>query len=474
MNSDEYKSFDAVSLVQLVQAGEVTALELVDLALNEIEAQDHELGAVVSIDAESARQAARSHGQGALAGLPVLIKDTNIDVRGFATRHGSRLYKDAPAAETDSELVGRMRKAGAIILGKAKTPEFAGDFVTEPEYFGPCRNPRNPKYASGGSSGGSACAVGAGMVPVAHGTDCGGSIRVPASVCGVVGLKPSRGRNPVGPHVGEFVGGLDSEHVLTRTVRDTALLLDVLAGFESGAPYAAPPAPASWLESLNKASPSLKIAFSCTRPDGTEIDESIRNAVLNVLEVLGSEGHKLRDFGWPDLTGAGDAAAVFWQLEIEALMTQQAAALGRPIAEGDVEWITYEMYKQSSRRSALDVHNARSVQNRVSRRIANCFEEIDVLITPTVALAPPLIGGFTASGEKKLNVWYENAYAFSPFTEIFNLTGQPAISLPVGIMANGLPIGLQIVGRFGDEETILRLANEIERNFPQKFPPSQN
>ncbi|NWL80124.1 amidase [Pseudomonas taiwanensis] len=466
MTRDEYKNFDAVSLVQLVKAGEVTALELVDLAINEIEIQDHELGAVVSIDVEGARRAATSHEQSSLAGLPMLIKDTNIDVEGFATRHGSRLYKDAVAAKADSELVTRLRNAGAIILGKAKTPEFAGDFVTEPEYFGPCRNPRNPKYASGGSSGGSACAVGAGMVPVAHGTDCGGSIRVPASVCGVVGLKPSRGRNPVGPHVGEFVGGLDSEHVLTRTVRDTALLLDVLAGYESGAPYAAPAAPSSWLESLNKASPSLNIAFSCSRPDGSDIDESIRNAVLRVVDFLGSEGHKLRDFNWPDLTGAGDAAAVFWQLEIEALMAHQAATLGRPVGEGDVEWITYEMYKQSCRRSALDVHHARAVQNRVSRRIAASFTEIDVLITPTVALAPPLIGGFTASGEKQLEVWYENAYAFSPFTEVFNLTGQPAISVPVGVMGNGLPIGLQIVGRFGDEETILRLASEIEKSFP--------
>ena len=465
MTRDEYKNNDAVSLIQLIDAGQVTSLELVELAIAEIELQDAQLGALVSVDVEGARRSALQGKGGALAGLPVLIKDTNIDVRGFPTRHGSRLYKDAPAATTDSEFVRRLRDAGAVILGKTKTPEFAGDFVTEPEYFGPCRNPRNPLYASGGSSGGSACAVAAGMVPIAHGTDCGGSIRVPAAVCGVVGLKPTRGRNPVGPHVGEFVGGLDCEHVLTRTVRDTALMLDVLAGFEAGAPYAAPPGPASWLQSLQASSAPLKIAFSCTRPDGTGIDDAIGNAVLAVVDFLGADGHRLQDFKWPDITGAGDAAAVFWQLEIEALMTQRSLDLGRPLQEGDVEWVTYAMYQASKARSALDVYNARHVQNRISRNMAALFSDIDVLITPTVALAPPLIGGFTAAKAQELQVWYDNAYAFSPFTEIFNLTGQPAISVPIGVMRDGLPIGLQLVGKFGDEETILRLASEIEKSF---------
>lgn len=465
MTRDEYKNNDAVSLVQLIGSGQVTSSELVDLAISEIESQDPELGALVSVDAEGARKSAQQRKVGALAGLPVLIKDTNIDVCGFPTQHGSRLYKDAPPATIDSEFVRRLRQAGAVILGKTKTPEFAGDFVTEPEYFGPCRNPRNPQYASGGSSGGSACAVAAGMVPIAHGTDCGGSIRVPASVCGVVGLKPSRGRNPVGPHVGEFVGGLDCEHVLTRTVRDTALMLDVLAGYEAGAPYAAPGGPNSWLESLQAKSAPLKIAFTTTRPDGSEIDDSIHSAVLAVIDFLGADGHRLQDFKWPDITGAGDAAAVFWQLEIEALMTQRSLDLGRPLEKNDVEWVTYAMYEQSKARSALDVHNARAVQNRMSRNMAGLFSDIDVLITPTVALAPPLIGGFTAAKEQELQVWYDNAYAFSPFTEIFNLTGQPAISIPVGVMRDGIPIGLQIIGQYGDEETILRLAAEIEKSF---------
>ncbi|CAM3035519.1 amidase [Pseudomonas plecoglossicida] len=468
MTRDEYKNNDAVSLKTLIDTGQVTSLDLVELAIAEIEAQDAQLGALVSVDVEGARQAAVQPKGGALAGLPVLIKDTNIDVRGFPTRHGSRLYKDVPAATRDSEFVRRLREAGAVVLGKTKTPEFAGDFVTEPEYFGPCRNPRNPRYASGGSSGGSACAVAAGMVPIAHGTDCGGSIRVPAAVCGVVGLKPTRGRNPVGPHVGEFVGGLDCEHVLTRTVRDTALMLDVLAGFEAGSPYAAPPGPASWLESLKSRSAPLKIAFSCARPDGTDIDDAIARAVLGVVDLLGSDGHRLQDFTWPDITGAGDAAAVFWQLEIEALMSQRALDLGRPLHKTDVEWVTYAMYEASKARSALDVYNARQVQNRVSRTMAALFNDIDVLITPTVALPPPLIGGFTAAKAQELQVWYDNAYAFSPFTEVFNLTGQPAISVPIGIMQDGLPIGLQLVGRFGDEETILRLASEIESSFTLK------
>jgi amidase len=465
MTPEEFKSLDAVGLVQRLKSGEVTPLELVNLAAREIEIQDPALGAVVAIDIEGAQRAALDPKAGPLAGVPILIKDTNIDVKGFATRHGSRLYEDAAPAQVDSEFVSRLRKAGAIILGKTKTPEFAGDFVTEPEWQGPCRNPRNPQYASGGSSGGSACAVGAGMVPVAHGTDCGGSIRVPASVCGVVGLKPSRGRNPVGPHVGEFVGGLDSEHVLTRTVRDSALLLDVLSGYEPGAPYAAPPAPLSWLECLKTRSPRLKIAFACARPDGSNIDEAIHKAILNAVDFLSKDGHELRPFNWPDMTKAGAAAALFWQMEIEALMEHKAQTRGYPISAQDVEWITYEFYKCSTQRTALDVHHARATQNKVSHDMADSFTDIDVLITPTVALAPPLIGGFVATGERYLDEWYKNAYAFSPFTEVFNLTGQPAISIPVGIMENGLPIGMQIVGKFGDEETILRLASEVERSL---------
>jgi amidase len=464
MTPDEYKSLDAVGLVQWLQSGKVSPLELVNLAAKEIETQDPTLGAVVAIDIEGAQRVALDPKAGPLSGVPILIKDTNIDVAGFATRHGSRLYEDAAPAQIDSEFVRRLRKAGAIILGKTKTPEFAGDFVTEPEWQGPCRNPRNPQYASGGSSGGSASAVGAGMVPVAHGTDCGGSIRVPASVCGVVGLKPTRGRNPVGPHVGEFVGGLDCEHVLTRTVRDTALLLDVLSGYEPGAPYTAPPAPASWLESLKAKSPRLKIAFACYRPDGSSIDNAIHKAILNAVNILSKDGHELRPFRWPDMNNAGAAAAVFWQMEIEALMEHQARTRGFPISDEDVEWITYEFYKCSRRRTALDVHHARATQNKVSRDMADSFTGIDVLITPTVALPTPLIGGFVTTGERYLDEWYKNAYAFSPFTEVFNLTGQPAISIPVGIMENNLPIGMQIVGKFGDEETVLRLASEIEKS----------
>ena len=462
MTREEYKSHDAVGLVHWLKSGGVTSLELVNLAVREIEIQDPALGAVVALDVEGAQRAALDVRQGPLAGVPVLIKDTNIDVAGFATRHGSRLYEDAAPAQVDSEFVRRLRNAGAIILGKTKTPEFAGDFVTEPQWQGPCRNPRNPEYASGGSSGGSASAVGAGMVPIAHGTDCGGSIRVPAAVCGVVGLKPSRGRNPVGPHVGEFVGGLDAEHVLTRSVRDSALLLDVVAGYESGAPYAAPPAPASWLDCLKTRSPALRIGFACARPDGSSIDAAIHKAILNAVDFLSRDGHQVRPFNWPDMTGAGAAAALFWQLEIEALMTHKAQARGYPLSAEDVEWITYEFYQCSRQRTALDLHHARMVQNKVSHDMARRFADIDVLITPTVALAPPLIGGFVGAGEQNLEAWYKNAYAFSPFTEIFNLTGQPAISIPVGVMEAGLPIGLQIVGKFGDEESILRLASEIE------------
>jgi amidase len=241
MTEDEYIREDAVGLAALVRRRAETPVQLVQQALARIEALDTGLGAVVALDRQAAIAQAEAVAHDLpLAGVPILIKDTNVDVAGFATRHGSRFYADAPIATADSTLVARLRAAGAVILGRSKTPEFASDFVTEPRFGGPARNPWNRGRATGGSSGGSAAAVAARMVPVAHGTDCGGSIRVPAAACGLVGLKPTRGRIPEGPEIGERVSGLNVEGVLTRSLRDTALLLDILSGPAPGAPTRRP------------------------------------------------------------------------------------------------------------------------------------------------------------------------------------------------------------------------------------------
>lgn len=462
MTPAEYERLDAVALAELVRRREIAPVELVDLAIAQIERLDPDIGAIVALDPEAARTVARTVRDGALAGVPFLVKDTNIDVAGFATRHGSRLYANAPSAVADSEIVRRWRAAGVIILGKTKTPEYASDFVTEPRWLGPCRNPRNLAHASGGSSGGSAAAVASGMVPAAHGTDCGGSIRVPAAACGGVGLKPSRGRNPVGPAVGEFVGGLDCEHVITRSVRDSAAFLDATAGDDPGAAYAAPAGVPSWLAALDEPLPALKIGLTTMRPDASTIDPAIAASVERAASMLAEMGHAILPFEWPDLSGAGDAAALFWELEIAALIEQEVARRGYPPADDDIEWTCRDAWERSTRRTAMDVWRARQEQNRASRAMARRFAGIDLLITPTTAAGPPLIGGFVDDDCRDFAVWSRTAYAYAPFTEIFNLTGQPALSMPIGTMQDNLPIGAQIVGHFGDEATVLRLARVLE------------
>lgn len=464
---------DAVGLAALVRSSEIDPVDLVERALERIAALDPALGAVVALDPDGARQAAASVPRDLpLAGVPILIKDTNVDVEGYATRHGSRFYAEAPVAKVDSELVRRLRAAGTIILGKTKTPEFAGDFVTEPRWLGPARNPWDPTRTPGGSSGGAAAAVAARMVPVAHGTDCGGSIRVPAACCGLVGLKPTRGRTPSGPEAGERVSGLNSDFVLTRTVRDTAALLDVLAGPDPGAPYLAPDPGIFWSACLTAPLRRLRIGVTMLRPDGTPSDPEIAEAVDALAAWLAGEGHAIEPFVWPDLAEAADAAAMFWQMEIGELVEQRVRALGRPPREDEIEVLSRISWEGSRRASAFDYMAARAAQNRVSRRVAAAMAPFDLLLTPTNASLPPPIGGLVAPGGWDYDYWIREAYRFAPFTELFNLTGQPAISLPAAVSPAGLPIGVQLVGRFGDDATLLRLAQDLEdaTGWPHRRP----
>ncbi len=463
MDHDTYSRLDATALVAMVRRQEVTPVALAEAALARIAALDPGLDAVVALDPVSAlRDAAAVSRHLPLAGLPILIKDTNVDVAGFATRHGSRFYETAPPATQDSTLVGRLRAAGAIILGKTKTPEFAHDFVTEPVFGGPARNPWDRSRATGGSSGGAAVAVAAGMVPVAHGTDCGGSIRVPAAACGLVGLKPTRGRVPQGPDVGERVSGLNVEGVLTRTLRDTALLLDVIGGADAGAPSLAPSPAGTWRAALAAPPGALRIGVATRPPAGGVIARPIADAVQRTAEALAGEGHHLSTWDWPDTVGAGEAAAIFWQGEIAELIEARIAALGRDPRPDELEPVCRLAWLETRRRSVLDFLAAKAVQNRISRAMAAGFAGIDLLLTPTTADLPPPVGSFARLDYQD---WCDAAYAYAPFTEIFNLTGQPAISLPVTISPEGLPVGVQLVGPFGGEAVLLPVARSLEEIF---------
>lgn len=473
MTPEEYASYDSLGLAALVRQGKIHPRELVTLALAEIDKRDPTLGAIVDLDREAAyAQAEQVDITAPLAGVPFLIKDTNIDAAGFATRHASKYFADAAPATQDSEIVRRWRKAGLVIIGKTKTPEYAAEFTCEPRWQGPTRNPFNTDHSTGGSSGGAATAVASGMVPAAHGTDCGGSIRVPSAACGLVGLKPTRGRNPVGPAAGELVSGLDAEHVLVRSVRDTAAFLDTSSAWDDGAPYQAPPGPGSFLDSLALPIGPQRIGMTVSRPDGRMAAPEIVAATERTAETLVRMGHTIVPFHWPDLAGADEAAGMFWHLDLAWLIEGRRQIIGRDPEPGELEPVSWFALRRARSLTALDYLRARSSQNRISRAIAAKFTEIDALLLPTTATLPPLIGqypgphGQERDGKYDHETWLDAGYDYCPFTEIFNLTGQPALSLPVGLSASGLPIGIQLATRFGDEALLLAIAHQLESSDP--------
>ena len=462
MTLNEYATLDATALAEQVRAGAVTPLELVEHALERIAALNERVGAVVAVDADGARRAAAAVDTASpFAGVPVLIKDTSVDVAGFATCHGSKFYADAAPASTDSEFVARLRRAGALIVGKSKTPEYASNFSTEPTWLGPARNPWDLTRTTGGSSGGSAAAIASGMVPVAHGSDCGGSIRVPAACCGLVGLKPTRGRAPAGPMVGERVSGLNSEGVLTRSVRDTSRLLAILSVKDPGAPYQTPglgsPADGDFATGRR-----YRIGVVTVRPEGERVDADVKAEVESVARTLAAWGHSVVPFRWPDIAAAGAAAAVFWHGEIAEVIEQRIGALGRPPREDELEPLSRHAWEQTRRRSALDYLAAKAVQNTMSRRMAAAMTSLDVLLLPTTASTPPKLGAFAGHGRFDYDAWGRAAYDFAPFTELFNLTGQPAMSLPTGVTAAGMPIGVQLAAAYGDDAILLDLGACLE------------
>jgi len=466
MLPDDYATLDATSLAERVRRREIEPTALVEHALARIADVDAEVGAVVSVDPEAARRDARRLSLDTpFAGVPILIKDTSVDVAGVPTRHGSKFYADAPAALADSEFVRRVRLAGCIIIGKSKTPEYAGDFSTEPRWLGPARNPWDLVRTTGGSSGGAAAAIASGTVPVAHGSDCGGSIRVPAACCGLVGLKPTRGRMPEGPDVGERVSGLNVEGVLTRSVRDTARLLEVLAGPDPGAPYQAAPLDGPGTAPFEGSPRRYRIGVATVRPRGDRIDAEVEAQVEEVARLFSGWGDQVIPFHWPDINAAGGAAAVFWHAEIAVLVEQRIAALGREPREDELEPLSHHAWMGTRRRSALDYLAAKATQNEVSRRMAAAFSDIDALLLPTTAAPPPPLGAFNGVGVFDYDAWGRAAYDFAPFTEIFNLTGQPAITLPVGMTRNGLPIGIQLAAPFGEDGLLLELGQRLEGHY---------
>src|SRR5690606_22565320 len=396
-------------------------------------------------------------------GVPYLFKELVVSVRGAAATSASRLYAfNMPAA--DSEIVARCRRAGMAILGKTNSSEYGLQPVTESQLVGPARNPWNTQFSPGGSSGGSAAAVAAGMVPLAHATDGGGSIRIPASCCGLFGLKPTRARITAGPEVGEGLAGLASQHAVTRTVRDSAALLDATAGPMPGDPYS-PQRPAGpYLAAASRDPGRLRIAFSTAAPNGAAIHPDCVEATLKAARLCEALGHHVEE-ATPqfDVRRVEQGFAHVFQANVMASIGR--ATGGTLPEEGAVEPLTMALARRGSEIPAPTYIADLQALHRESRMIARFHETFDLWLTPTLATPPPPVGAFD-SDITDVELWLERLTGFIPFTYLANVTGQPAMSVPAGLSAQGLPIGCHFTARYGEEDLLFGLAGQIERAAP--------
>jgi len=470
--ANELANMDATALAELVRRGEVKPVELVRAAIERIEKVNPQINAVVTkMYDEALAEAQAGPGAGPFAGVPFLLKDLVAAYRGIRMSSGSRYAKDyIPLA--DSELVARYRRAGLIVLGKTNTPEFGLLPTTEPELFGPTRNPWNVDRTAGGSSGGSAAAVASGMVPMAHGNDAGGSIRIPASCCGVFGLKPTRARNSLGPFVGDVFSGLAAEHALTRSVRDSAALLDATAGYSLGDPYCAPEPVRPFVQEVGANPGKLRVAFFTKTPLGTPIHPDCVAAVEDAAKLLAGLGHEIAEAA-PALNGEliWKHFMAIWKAGLTWTVRNTFYMVGRMPGPGELEPITLAYDEAGREVTAADYLTAVQYFQFLTRRIAEFMRDYDVLLMPTLGSPPLPLGSFVPSPEDPLASGV--ASAFVPFTPIFNGTGQPAMSVPLFWNAEGLPVGTHFVGRYGDEATLYRLAAQLEQARPwaNRRPP---
>ncbi len=466
MTPKEYARHDATSLAKLVRQKKVKPLELVDAAIARIEEVNPRLNAVIWTMFDRARATAKGKlPDGPFAGVPFLLKDILGDMEGVPTRQGSRLMPEIPAPR-NSELVNRFLKAGVIPLGKTNVPEYGLTATTESKLYGPARNPWNTDHSTGGSSGGSGAAVASGMVPIAHANDGGGSIRIPASCNGLVGLKPTRGRNPLGPDLGDVMGGLVAEHIVSRSVRDTATMLDCVAGPDLGDPYAAPPGPRSWTKTAKKDPGKLRIAFARTRMGGGELHPDCVAAVEAAAKLCKALGHKVEEASPPvDQESLTEPFMALWTSGVAMQVDFIAQMTGQKPGLKNLEGLTFGLYEAGKRVTAAQYQMALTQLQQVSRIVANWHVKYDVWITPTLGKPPLIIGEFHVD-ERDIEKGFAPMLDYVPFTALQNSTGQPAINLPLFWNASGLPIGTQFVSRVGEEALLLQLATQIEMAQP--------
>jgi amidase len=470
---DEYGSLDAVALAELVRKKEVKPIELVEAAIERIERLNPSLNAVVTPMYEQARTlAAGTIPDGPFTGVPFLLKDLGAAHGGVRMTMGSASMTEF-IPDHDSELVARLKRAGLIILGKTNTPEFGILPTTEPLLFGPCRNPWDTSRTTGGSSGGSSAAVAASLVPMAHANDGGGSIRIPASCCGLFGLKPNRARNPHGPDVGDVYSGLVEEHAVTRSVRDSAALLDATSGPDVGDPYWAPPPARPFLQEVGVNPGRLRIAFSTVVDPEIKTHPDCINAVKDAAKLCADLGHEVEEAA-PQFNRklTMQNFMVMWSAGCAWSLNGIEMATKKPMTPDRLEPLTWALYEMGRKQSASAYMLALTFLQRVSRTVARFFLKHDIWLTPTLSEPPVSLGTFESPPEDPL-YGLQRAMQFVPFTPICNATGQPAMSVPLFWNRDGLPIGAHFIGRFGDEATLFRLASQLEaaRPWANRKPP---
>ncbi|HZN18711.1 MAG TPA: amidase [Micromonosporaceae bacterium] len=479
---DSLGRLDATAQAALVRSGEVTAEELVTAAVTRIEAGNPALNAVVTRTYERALDQVRAGlPDGPFTGVPFLLKDLVAEQAGVRHTAGSAFLRDH-VSPTDQELVVRLRRAGLVVLGKTSTAELGLLPTCEPVLFGPTRNPWDLTRSPGGSSGGSAAAVAAGMVPFAHANDAAGSIRYPASCCGLFGLKPTRGRNPLGPAYGDAWGGLAAEHAVTRSVRDSAALLDATAGPDLGDPYLAPQPPGPFAAEVGRDPGRLRIgfsgrtppAFSGRGPQGPPVHPECAAALHDAVGLCDQLGHELVEVDLPGFTReVGAAIRTVFQAAAVATLDQWTRVMGRPPGPDEIELYTRAYCDRARRTSGGDYLLAIAELQHFARTVARFLTTVDVFLTPTLARLPPLLGELTSTADDPLRAGRRGGALAAFAGVVANVTGAPAMSVPLYWSAEGLPVGVHFLARYGDEATLFRLAAQLEaaRPWANRRPP---
>ncbi len=469
MPHDEYAKHDAISLATLVRTGQVSAEELLDTAIQRLEMVNPQINAIAGQMYDEARTAIR-HGlpNGPFTGVPVPVKDISFPMRGVTSEHGSKLFADR-ISKRDSTAVERMRRAGLVLFARTRVPELGILPTTESTHGGITRNPFALDHTAGGSSGGSAAAVAAEITPIATASDGGGSIRIPASCCGLFGLKPTRARVPTGPDGFEAWGGLAVLHAVTRSVRDSAALLDVMSGTAAGDPYTAPHHDGTFLQQAKRVPGKLRIAMVKTMDPTTEIDPECLQALQKSATLCESLGHKVeettdefnRQFSFQELRQAHGLSVL---VAVRRRILSRLKEIGRELRDEDLEPVTRFYHDYAEQYTAVELEDARNAFFRAARQMSAFQSRYDVIMTPTLATPPVKHGEICLTGTAQQVI--DGLLEFIPCTQMANWTGQPAMSVPLSQTHSGLPLGTQFMGRFGDEATLFRLAGQLEKAHP--------